>query len=434
MQPTLTISADWETLQKGAPEERACFAAIGILGNGHWLTEGRDGLVNRIRTAPLLSAYHLAEWLCWNWWRLRWEPRTNAPDWVFSHRMTTIGEGYVWPNITIFSDGERTALIARPTTQPEAPFRYISDCAAVVASRVFEAAVDDFINQVTGQLRAERIPATNLDKIWSELTAERHDRDASRRRKFEALLGRDPDEADPSSLKALLDDARALGEQPVEELAADRGHGGATLTGADLMRLAAREGFDASPRDAARLAPSTLPSRRDVPGWRLGTDAARALRAQEGLGDEPITDARLAALAGVSTTVLTGGQRGPDLSFALDGEAGGSRVVLRSAWPTGRRFELARLLADRIVASPNARLHPATRAYTYRQKMQRSFAAELLSPFDALDAMLAGDYSPEAQQDAAAHFQVSEITIRTLLVNHHRLDREDLDEDLGAAA
>jgi hypothetical protein len=48
--------------------------------------------------------------------------------------------------------------------------------------------------------------------------------------------------------------------------------------------------------------------------------------------------------------------------------------------------------------------------------------------------MLDGDYSPEAQQEAADHFQVSEMTVRTLLVNHKRLERDDLDEDFEVAA
>ena len=65
--------------------------------------------------------------------------------------------------------------------------------------------------------------------------------------------------------------------------------------------------------------------------------------------------------------------------------------------------------------------------------MQRSFAAELLSPFESVDDMLSGDYSMENQQDVAEHFHVSELTIRTLLVNHRRLQREDLDEDFDVA-
>ena len=131
---------------------------------------------------------------------------------------------------------------------------------------------------------------------------------------------------------------------------------------------------------------------------------------------------------------LTRRANGPNISFSLDQGVSAGKVVLRSRWETGRRFDLARLLGDRIVRAVNGPLFPATRAFTYRQKMQRSFAAELLSPFEAVDQMLAGDYSMENQQDVAEHFQVSELTIRTLLVNHRRLDRENLDGELEVAA
>src|SRR5712692_6185826 len=109
-----------------------------------------------------------------------------------------------------------------------------------------------------------------------------------------------------------------------------------------------------------------------------------------------------------------------------------SRVVLRSKWQNGRRFDLARLLGDRV-ASPTGRFFPATRAHTYRQKVQRSFAAELLSPFESVDDMLGGDFSVENREDVAEYFQVSEWTIRSLLVNHHRLEREDLEVDFDEA-
>jgi hypothetical protein len=128
-----TITAGWEPLDAGSPEERACFAAVGIQAHNRWLTEGRDAVANRLRHRPLLSAYHLAEWLAWNWWRLSWEPRARAADWDFAHRLASIGHGYIWPDITIFSDGERTAAIAKPTVErPQTPFRYIADLAAVI--------------------------------------------------------------------------------------------------------------------------------------------------------------------------------------------------------------------------------------------------------------------------------------------------------------
>jgi hypothetical protein len=349
--------------------------------------------------------------------------------------MATIGHGYVWPNITIFSDGERTALIARPSTdRPDTAFRYISNHSAVLPSVTFESAVDQFVGQVLGQLSAEQVRDTNLDRLWIELMEERRDRGATRRRKLEALLGCEPDEADPVLIDRMLEDAQLLGERAVEELAADHAQGGKPLTAEDLRQLAVTSGYTASPRDAAQLTPRTLPTAGDVPAWKLGADAARALRGHLALGDGPITDDTLAQLAGVGRRALTDSQPGPHVSFALDSSDTEGRIVLRSRWPTGRRFELARLMADRIVASPQGRLHTATRAYTYRQKMQRSFAAEFLSPFEAVDHFLASDQSSEAQQDAAHHFQVSDLTIRTLLVNHRRLEREELMEDPFFAA
>jgi hypothetical protein len=47
--------------------------------------------------------------------------------------------------------------------------------------------------------------------------------------------------------------------------------------------------------------------------------------------------------------------------------------------------------------------------------------------------MLEGDYSMESQQDVAHHFQVCDLTIRTLLVNHGRLDRGELGENSWTA-
>jgi hypothetical protein len=221
----------------------------------------------------------------------------------------------------------------------------------------------------------------------------------------------------------------------MNEIAADHARGGELLTADALRAPAARIGYDASPRDVVRLPPDLgLPKAGDVAAWRLGSDAAKALREQERLGAEPISDPVLAQLAGVQRRVLEEAIGGPKISYALDNGVATSRVVLRSKWKTGRRFDLARLLSDRVVAPTVGKLFPATRSYTYRQKMQRSFAAELLSPFEATDAMLEGDYSLENQQEVADHFKVSELTIRTLLVNHHRLERDELEEEFDTAS
>jgi hypothetical protein len=433
----LEIALAPERLDEGTPEERACFGLFTMRIGEVDLTGGIDFLISNYRPGPLVSGYHAAEWFAWNWWRLRFELRAAAPEWWRAHKMTAIGEGYVWPNLTILSDGVMTALLTERSIRPNAkPFCYFGAPPCILPSREFEAAVDAFIPRILGRLRDQKVPESNLDRIWSDVLAERADPGLAKRRRLEALLGRDADEIEDDALDRLLADASFLGEQAVEELAADNASGGALLSASELEQLAASSGFAASPRYAVRLAAGSRRLERDVPAWHLGADAARVVREKEGFGQSPIGNVALAELAGVDAKALQSQMadlRGSRLSFALDKSHTESCVVLRSRWHTGRRFELARLLADRLVAPPLRRLHVATRAYTYRQKMPRSFAAELLSPFEAVDDLLNGDYSAEAQQDAADHFQVSERTILTLLVNHRRLEREELDEDLAAA-
>src|SRR5450631_944255 len=101
----LTINLSPERLDEGTPEERAAFGAFSLETGGASLTEGFDYYINANRRGPLVSGYHAAEWFVWNWWRLLCEPRSASNGWDQAHCMASIGEGYVWPNITIWSDG-----------------------------------------------------------------------------------------------------------------------------------------------------------------------------------------------------------------------------------------------------------------------------------------------------------------------------------------
>lgn len=427
---TLSIDAKWERLDSGPPEERACFAAIAIIANEICLTTAEDSFVNRLRNSVHLSSYKLAEWLAWNWWRLRWEPRTRAPDWASAHHMTTIGGGYVWPNITIQSDGERIALVAKPTAERlTEPLRYLVDMSVVMRASEFETAVDRFVGQVRGQLCAENVDQTNLDDIWDDVIAERTNGATAARRRFEALLGYDPDEAPADLLERLITDGKQLGENAVRELAATASGRRDVPSADDIVQIAQTQGTEMRPRDSVRLEQTEdMPSIGDAPPWVRGKHAAMALREQEGLGAEPLSNDRLAKMSGVGSLPIA--PEGAGVSFALDRSPTHGRVVLRSRWETGRRFELARLLGDRLAAVNGGVLHPATRAFTYRQQMQRAFAAELLCPFAEADAMMQGDYeNEERQEEVAAHFNVSPLTVRTELANHHCIDRDALDAD-----
>lgn len=433
MSQNFQITAGWEVLNEGPPEERSCFAALGIHANGSWVTEGVDELANRLRQAPLLSAYHLAEWFAWNWWRLRWEPRASSDGWNMAHRMSSIGHGYIWPDMTIFSDGKRTALISKASRDViGAPFRYIKNAAAIIPSLDFEAEIDHFVGQVLERLESASIHQSNLQVLWGELAAERSDSEVSRVRKVEALLGLQPDQLDDALLHELISREGEFGPGAIDELAADHGNGSGrpVVRPSELVEEGRRSGYSSRPNDSVRLADLTaFRGCSDTPAWRVGADMANALREQEGLGDGLLKNQALAQFVGVDQAVIKGSRTAASGVSYMVSEQGGQRdgrILLRSKWEEGRRFELARLLGD-ILAGHEGTLHPATHAYTYRQKMQRSFAAELLSPFNAVRNMLQGDYSPEAQSDVARHFNVSVLTIRTQLLNHHILERDVLD-------
>ncbi len=442
----LTVSLSTEVLDLGPAEERAAFGLFAVTANGRLLTSGEDIAQKELRHGPHVSGYPIAEWLAWNWWRLRWEIGRPSDEnailrWDFAHRMSTIGEGYVWPNITLSSDGMQSFLVSEPTRDPETVlFRYLG---APGRQRVpaidLEAAIDDFLEDILDRLEDAKVRESNLHRLWNDLKTEREDPELARFRRLEAQLGHEPDEADEKEVRLHLTDATELGEEALGEIAADAvlANGGpqSMFRAGDFVQIARRNGFDGDPNDAIVLSDMTsIPQPGQVEAWRLGEQGAKGIRQQENLDGRPMDDKTLTDLAGTVSEAVspaTGPVDPIPISFALDGKNGHPRtcIALRSPRSTGRRFDLARLIGDRVLRTRFKRssepLFPATRASSYRQKMQRAFAAELLSPFTFVDDMMGGDYSEEKQNEVAEYFKVSPMTIQTQLVNHRRIDRDD---------
>lgn len=171
---------------------------------------------------------------------------------------------------------------------------------------------------------------------------------------------------------------------------------------------------------------ASLPAYGTIRAHVRGATAAAELRREAGLGSGPIGNNRLAELCGVPASVWNAPKSPVPIAFSLDSEPAHARIVLRRGRGVGRRFELARLLGDKIAGPTGNRLAPITDASTYRQQLQRSFAAEFLCPYEALKNTLNGDYSDEAVEQVSADFAVSPLTVRTLLANHHDIGREEL--------
>ena len=318
--------------------------------------------------------------------------RGNAPpvEWCRAHETTGIGGGWLWPRMTVAGDGRRVTLrVATTTATDTEPLAYVGGL-GIVAADVFERGVDAFVAAVLRRLAEKSVRETGLHVAYAELKREREDEDAALYRRIEALWGKDVDSASSSLVERFAADGLAIGRHAVEEVVADQSL--TTKPSAEQLRkIARRSGHEA--RSADRISPKFTP--RETYGrlapWIVGVDAAKAVRDKERLGDGPISDARLASMYGVSADCLTHRRRGP---FAYALEDGRESVVLRSGSRIGRRFEVARLLADRLLVETDEALRPATRAATFRQKMQRAFAAEFLCPFDALRDVLGGDLLP----------------------------------------
>ncbi len=152
----------------GTVEDEATLAEIGVAVERVTLTRAVDDRTGQARSGGRLSAHRLAEWLIWNWWRLRWEPshqnarRDQRIGWRQAHELASIGGGWLWPNVTITCDGVRVVLDARPS--PEVwtePLRYVTSRRVVVPAEVFEAGVDDFLQRVLSRLEEWSLPETD---------------------------------------------------------------------------------------------------------------------------------------------------------------------------------------------------------------------------------------------------------------------------------
>lgn len=367
--------------------------------------------------------------MLWNWWRLHCEPipERRSVDWSFAHRLSHIGEGYAWPNVVIASDGGRVDFTADRSADAASPYRYLGAPAGEsVSVEELTDGIDAFARSIMCRLADSGLRTTNLRVLARDLDQARQDRYETRFRRLEALLGFDPDEAPQADVDRRLADGDRIGSKALEELAAHAtGVGAAPLAGDDVAVIAEVAGFDANPQDMARvLETGGVPAWGTCEAWQVGVAMAKELRRQERLNGEPVANARLADLAGTSPAAISDLGRTTDamsLSFdAVDTAGGRCRFALRPKWETGRRFDLARLLGDRLCAGLHEPLAPATASRTYRQKVQRAFAVELLCPIDAIDGFLGSDLSEDKRHDAAGFFNVSPVAIDRQLENDDR--------------
>lgn len=424
---SLEFRIGWLGGSHGSAAEKATLAHVEVVAGGTSFTELEDRLAATTRSSARLSVLHLGRWLAANWWRLRFEPRAKGLDWRMSHDLAAAGGGYLWPTLLFFTDGATMTIAGQATRHLNQPVQYLWDAEVQISMGVFERATDQLMALLTGRLSGLGIAGTDVEALWREVQKERADERVSKLRRYEALLGLDPDDLAPDRVLSWVAQGGWMGAAALDEtMAAAR----STRMDDDLallkkwsmeadLSLDIRETEALQQRWWARpTAPHELP-------WQRGLALAALVRDQMGLDAiEPVSKGAFHELMGAD--VQTGTPVKAPLGAGFRGRSAAGRVqaALQHGYPTSRRFAAARILADVLDAPAEDVVLPVTDGVTARQKVQRAFAQELLCPTAALREKVSLPEPADAElMELAELYEVSEWTVRSALVNRGLVGR-----------
>jgi len=339
-----------------------------------------------------------------------------------SHELPSAGYGFIWPQLAFASDGEALCVSCRRSSDLSGePVRYLSEFEVFVPAGEFERETDNFIDLVLRRL--DNLGETELHILWREVLAERADPTQSAGRRLEARLGYEPDEAPIALVERMVALASQAGPGAADEIAPVCAGSRPTDTLNEVINLALRPGVQG--RVSVPMVAPVEDAR--MPPWQRAHRLANAVRESLGLGTQPLNDETLAGLLQIRADDLNGLAKPlthDPLGLAVrTGNGEELKLLFRRRNRPARRFEAARFIADYLCAELRDRWLPITDAATARQKLQRAFAAEFLCPIESLRAYLGDEFLPEELEDAAEHFGISEMAVKSHLANHHLIPR-----------
>ncbi|ATE60094.1 ImmA/IrrE family metallo-endopeptidase [Thauera sinica] len=243
-------------------------------------------------------------------------------------------------------------------------------------------------------------------------------------------MGFDPDECPESVITQALEIQNHTGDAAMAELAPIFGKRDQGAALGEIISLGTIGGVRGKPQVDASI---FGPKKAMTAPWERGAEAAKRLRTHIGKTSEPIDNAALLGLLGLTECQVERWslpQRLPAaVATPVDHEC--LNFVPRKRHRVARRFEFARFLGDHLRQTPDsAGWLTSTDLATSRQKYQRAFAAEFLCPIKSLEGFLEGDFSETAIEEAASHFDVSEQTVEALLMNNGYVPRSYYESDM----
>ncbi len=419
----LRINAKWMAAASGDPEVAATAALLDMHVDDICLTRNQDVWAATVRDNVFVSAYPLAMWFASSWWRLNHEPlppQQPSHDWRMAHELGAANHGFVWPRVIFIPDGEAIYVWAGASMTPEQSIQYLQELKTpkCITLTDFQQSTERFIHSVLARLDAKELAETNLAHLWAIVQEDLADPEAARRRKLEAELGFDPEECPEQALNAALQWERQVGDAALSELAPAISASGANPDLSFIGQLASADGIIGAPD----ISCCSIDHLGHGAPWERAVHDARALRQKIGNVSDPIPNRSLHDLLGLSGDAVANwsapkGRSPVAVAIPIDNRQ--LKFVPRRHSAVGQRFELARFLGEyQRPSTREVRWLASTDLGTSRQKYQRAFAAEFLCPIDSLTSFLDGDFSSYAIEEAAAAFDVSELTVTSLLRNN----------------
>ncbi len=347
------------------------------------------------------------------------------------HSIRASGDGFAWPDLLIVPDDKETRLVwgDERIHSSRWPIRFLTrgDCRGRIEQ--VQQELEILVTETLTRLAEQGITGTVLEKEWAAI--QQTDPDEAEYCRAAARLGLDPySDAEPYE-QDILQAAQTLNGQVLTDFlnAVSPDHIGRALAwissarpviegreavsrSSDLIGIPSSDGEiiqelrAAARRDTASS--STLP-------WVVGYEQARVIRGRIAADSKGRLD--------VNRYITAITRKAPDVSLqALGAGASPARplVVMGQSRPaTSTRFTLSRALWHYVW--DDAPLFMVTTAHTYRQRVERAFAAELLAPADGIAQFLESPPEAASQEELeqiAQRYGVSSMVIEHQLRNH----------------
>ena len=121
MRQNFALNVSWLPPGQGPDEVAKTSSSLEIAFGDNIATRSEDLWSQSVQSSIRVSIYPLAMWLASSWWRLRWEAKpagTGAivgTSWRMAHETAAAGYGFLWPQLTLASDGESIEAACKPS-------------------------------------------------------------------------------------------------------------------------------------------------------------------------------------------------------------------------------------------------------------------------------------------------------------------------------